>query len=249
MSDLSDRIYSPTPRRRLEFRRRGHVVQSSQLTAGALLLICAALAIWQSGDAMLSAARWLKGELSSVSTIDAAEYQPLTHLRTSLMAGIGLAAGMLTVLFSSAMAIELLQTGFRLAWNRVELDFSRLHEAGHLAAAFAPARWCGTCLRLAIPLCAMGLFLASRGEELSTLLLAAPPQLATALQTWGGDLFAQLGAAMLLTGGVHYAWRRWRHELALRMTRDEVREEERQSASRRTKSMGVAPFERRISGG
>lgn len=226
---MSEPTEAPTPRRVAEARRRGEVACSRALT-GAAALAGGGLALAVGGDGLLSGLagvvrRGLEAALDPTRSpagalVDAAgEVSRLSALPALAAAAAGAAAG-------------LLQTGGLLAPSAAAPRPERLDPSRGLAGLLSRERLALTglgvlqaCLVLAL---ALGWL---RGAAPA---LAALPRTATATAALAGagallaSLALRLLAALLLLGVADLLLTRWRHRRRLRMTRSEVRREERE---------------------
>ncbi len=226
--DLESRTEPATQRRREEAREQGRVAFSGELAGGLLLLagvVLLAATARLAGGGLLDAVRdGLAGPRhEALGAADAADLLGGAYRRWLALAG-GLLGPLLAVGFTAAAA----QVGFRLAPDLLAPDFSRLAPADPLAKLISPAALVRGGLAL-LKVAALGglawLVLRGRGDFLA----AAGQGDAGHLAARGWELTLRLAlavaAALFLLGAADYAFQRFRFERALRMTRQEVKEE------------------------
>jgi type III secretion protein U len=219
------RTEEPTPRRLAEARRQGHVAVSRALT-GAVALAAGFLVLLAGASA---GAGQLAGYLRVTLATAAAGGGARAALGLGLRQAVALLALPLGMVLAATVVTGVAQTGGLFTLTPVRLDAGRLRpsarrlldgatflEAGK--GAFEAAVLAGLAALIVLPLARplAGLAGASAGR-----VLAAAGALAAAL-AW------PLVAVGLLFGALDLVWRRHRHRVSLRMTRDEAARERRQ---------------------
>lgn len=226
--DFGQKTEAPTPRRREEAREQGRVALSMELAAG-LLSLAAVGVLWFSsraiGASLLEAVRhgMLRSRIHELGLERTCEL--LTEFLTRGLHAMGLLLG---VLFVTALAVMVGQAGFRMVpalaspnWERVDPSngLSRLFSwAALLRGGSAVAKV--TAIGVLAALLLKGRFVRLAALDRQTLASAV-------VQTW--ELALRLGlmvaAAFVIVGVVDYPLQRVRFEMALRMTRDELKDE------------------------
>ncbi|QDU40694.1 Flagellar biosynthetic protein FlhB [Maioricimonas rarisocia] len=227
---MSDRTIPASQRRREEARRQGHIPRSGNLTAAVVLLILAV--------ALLTVGDYFAGTLASLlrSGLPASPQLQLDQAlvvdrifaaATQVFLGAGLIVGLMYI---AALATDLMQSGFLLTLEPLLFQWSRLSPAGNLngqrfgrrlGSAFGHTVKVG----LVAALVCWNL-LRKRGE---TLAASTSTDLSGFLGASLSESLLQIAAVLLIVGFVDFLIvRRW-HELAMRMTPDQAREEQRQS--------------------
>ncbi len=227
------RTERPTPRRRREARRRGRVPRSPELTS-ALVLLASALSLLALGPTFLHRLQELmRTGLAQAGAPQAASREGIGALAWWAIRELALGAGPLLLIAAAVgLAVNVAQVGLRLTplalrptLTRMSLVAGAKRLLGYEGAVEATK---ATAKTVVVAL-ATGLALWPRLPEL-TALVGAPPgrvlsELASTLRA------AALAAtfAFLAVAALDYAWQRRRHERSLRMTRDELRQELRQT--------------------
>ncbi len=205
-----------SPRKRLEAWREGVIPKSRDLTGGAMLA-AAVLAITLWGQNLVDSVAAIAITCWSQSPVGTNGHGPDWQQAWSVLTPLGMMGG--TILFV-AVAIELLQTGGFFQPARLAPDLSRINPLRGLSQSGWGgwlARLAGGLLRLAVVamLAAWAAWWAWPTQGFSPLGL---PSLVLSMLT-----AAAIGVVVL--GAADYAFRLWRHEVRLRMTDQELRDE------------------------
>lgn len=233
MAEESDqeRNYPATSRRLEQARERGRVARSRELAAATAALVTV-LAFWIGGSSLLSHCAAITGDglrLTRGMAFDPAQLTlQLGHLSAAALLMLAPLFGLLLVV---TVVGPLTMSGWVLAPQALMPDFSRLNPlrgvrnmvSGHAAVELLKAA--AKCLLLG------GIAVAVLSRDRYDLLRLAAQEPSAALHDLGGML---LSACFALSGGlaliavidVPYQW--WRHHHGLRMTREEVRQEQRE---------------------
>jgi flagellar biosynthetic protein FlhB len=206
-----ERVHPATPRRREEARREGVIPRSADLTRAAALLAAAvavALVVEPLGRA---AAAWLRGSLGSIGRVSVDDAAGL--LRHSLGSASLWMLPVFAAVLVTAFVVQGLQTGF--AWSP-RFGFRGGVPAERRAGAVA---WALLKFSVLVAVAAWTLH-----QRLPS---AAATGLAASLGGSVAALMFRLSLAFLLLGLADYALERRRHEADLRMTTQELRDEQR----------------------
>ncbi|HTW37422.1 MAG TPA: flagellar biosynthesis protein FlhB [Steroidobacteraceae bacterium] len=233
MADTTqERTEQPTPKRLEEARRHGQVPRSPELTTAAVvLLVGIGLHFFGSRTAAaLSGLMQADLALPREQALDAAWLMP--SLGTSLLRALDALAPILGLTLVAALIAPLTLGGWNFSFEALVPDFTRLSPLNgvqrifslrslvELAKAFAKF--------LLIGAVAVG-FLRQHANGL--LALGAEP-LHTAIAdaaALGSSALLALSAALAVIAAADVPWQFWNHRQRLRMTRQEVREELRES--------------------
>ncbi len=226
-----ERTEAATPRRREEARRQGQVAKSGELTA-AVVLVALAAAFYLAGGGLL---RTLL-EAIRVNLARAGTGPGFATLASLLLQDAWLFAKAVTPFLATAlaagMAVNLLQTGFLYTPLAVAFNFARLNPRTGLRNLLSGKSLVGLAL-LFLKLLLLGLIvystIASEWDHLPSLADADLADLLTWQGRWAFTLLIRVSLAFLLLALLDYGWQRWLHEKGLRMTREEVKEELRQT--------------------
>ena len=242
MSDTDDRIHPPTPHRRRQAREQGNVARSQDLSS-AVVLLCAVATLTFFGTGLIGYLfTMLHNQLGGRAWLTLDAHDVTAHF-TSLAWGLaGTLLPILALLTVAAAVTQLAQSGFLLFPERAAFDpqrinpvqgFARLISLDNalrtllgllkLSAVAALTAWCTISNQQSI-MSAAGGDLPALGSTLSSVVL------------W---TMLKIGGLLLVLGIADYAYQWWRHERSLRMTTQEIREEQRtlqgdpQTAARR----------------
>jgi flagellar biosynthetic protein FlhB len=225
--DGAEKTEAATPRRVQKAREAGQVPLSTELPALAMLGATSLVLVLAAPAATRRLALALAGMLAH-----AADATPLAALQTAILAGARAAAPLALIAAAAAAAAVVLQTGFLLRPQAIRPDLSRLSPAAGLHRLFgmqtllaalkavvkavAVAVALGFVLKDALPALREGSFWSAEGLGLhfATLLLR------------------MLCAVLLVQAAVSLfdlVWVRLRHARDLRMSREELREELRET--------------------
>jgi len=224
------RTEAPTPRRREEARRQGQVAVSTDLNAGLLLLAGVLLLWWGAGGAAQGFAEAIRGDVlsSAHKKLDADSLPGLFLLQLGRVAELcGL---LLAALFLVGVAVGFLQVGFHFLPELAAIKWERLSPAEGWKKVFSGAaaiRTLTSVLKVAAVLAVAWFMLRSRMEQIRGL---GQGTLRESVAAGGEMLFhlaAAAAAALVVLGLVDWTLQRFRLEQSLRMTRQELKEENR----------------------
>ncbi len=233
MADLAqERTEQPTPKRLEEARKQGQVPRSPELAAAAVVLVAgggleifgrraagALYVLMQSGLALRRAQLLDEGAL--IGTLEASAAQALLACAPILLATL-----------AAALAAPLALGGWNLSFEALAPDFTRLSPVNGVQRIFSArslvelAKACAKFVLVAAVAAAFlwkssGRLLALGGEPLE-------PAIADAVALSGRALLA-LAGSLAVIAAIDVPWQRWNHTRQLRMSRQEIREELRES--------------------
>jgi flagellar biosynthetic protein FlhB len=226
-----DHTESATPKRRQEARERGQVAKSREL-AGALSLLAVVAGLWFLGPTIWEGlTQELKQYLQGVTGAELQIADIHTLISGSLMRQFALIAPVLGAALVVSVLTHVLQVGLLFTTDPLLPRFSRLNPASGLSRLFS--------LQAVMELLKAVLKLAIVGAVAFSSVQASWPTLFLLGEQGVGGFFAGLsgiaagllgrsGLALLVLGGLDYAFQRWHHEQSLKMTKQEVRDEARQ---------------------
>jgi flagellar biosynthetic protein FlhB len=226
-----ERTEEATPHRRKEAREEGRVALSQDLVAALSLAAAAGIVAWSGASLARGAGRLLRASASSLpefarveldaqgwSAIVAAAARPIA-LETAVVMGLLLAVG---------LATGYAQVGFQLTPKALEWNFDRLSPASgwkRLTGSRSAVRTLLASVKITLVGGAAGW---SAWSRLPALAAAAGAPIGTALACVGTFLTHVVGAALgtfVALALLDALYQRWQHGRDLRMTRDELRQE------------------------
>jgi flagellar biosynthetic protein FlhB len=230
--DRGERTEQPTGKRLTEARERGQVARSNEVgPAMTVLAVAGFLAwmgpLWSTGLAALLPA--FLGELADGpwDVVDAEHF-----LLQAMWRFVALTAPLLLMVAALVVAVNLLQVGFVLTAHPLKLQWNRLSIVNGVKALVggrALVELAKAPIKLAL-LATITYFTVR--SELSALLTVAGVDPMAGVRTFGGlslTLLWRIGLAHAGLAALDYGYQRWAHQRTLRMTREEVRDEVRQS--------------------
>lgn len=229
--DGQERSEQATARHRLEARDQGRIPKSVELSAAATMLAGAAGLAAVGGDTLSTFAQRLMRECAG-----ALSGGPLTQA-SAADALRGTTLGLLVALAPFVIGVAVVSIGVGLAQTRGLVTFQPLQpKFSHLNPVAGVKKWMGpdgivNLLKALLKLAALGLVtvLVLRGHwgELLSLVETGPPAVAAAARALGLRLVFVTGFAFLAVALLDYAYQMFQYERGLRMTKQEVRNEMR----------------------
>lgn len=227
-----ERTEPPTPKRREEARRRGQVARTPELgTAVILLAGFGVLSAWAQGAAatlMDTAAAYLGGDVRFEPTDSAVHGLFITLV---LQAAAVVAPFMIAALVAG-LAAQLVQVGFLLSGEPLKPKLGRINPVEGFKRMFS-RRAVVNMLKAMAKIAVVG-WIAYREvrRSLDMLPMLTSAALTDAAALVGGIVLRtglNIGFALLVIAALDYMFQRLEHERSLRMTRQEVREELKQT--------------------
>lgn len=225
-SDL-ERTEAPSPRRLEQAREDGQVARSPELSAFAVLMAGAG-AMWLAGGQLFGGLKALVARSMQVDHAVEDTGMMLTALSELSMEAMILLAPLLAVIALVALAAPLGISGWLFTFKPVEPDFSRLNPLkgfGRMFSGHALAELGKALAKAAVIGVVAGMVLWSQTEEIMAL-LALPLERGIAesgrIILWG---LAIVAGGMILIVAVDVPLQLWRHTSHLRMSREDVKKE------------------------
>lgn len=226
-----ERTEKATPKRRQDERKKGHVVQSPDITSAvAMLGTFAAMRVL--GPSMIQKITdGMRGMLSGLtSTINGYESMR-AHLLIGLSVVTGVALPMMLVAFAVTILATLAQTRLLVSPDQLKPDFSRLNPLEGIKRLFSARSFfeLGKSI-LKVILVATVVYFDIR-PQMHNILLLYTASLAQSVSWLAGvlaDVGLKVSAVMLVLGAVDYFFQWFQYEKDLRMTKEEIKEEFKQ---------------------
>jgi len=234
-SSSQDKTERATPKRERDARRQGQVARSRELTTAALVAGGAAILIGQGADMVADAARLLR-EALDITPEDFVTTAGMASAFGALMAaGLRVVAPILGFSFVAALVGPLLLGGWNFSAEAMAPRFSRLDPISGLGRIFSARALMDLLIGVLKVLVLGGIggaVLWTQRHELAGLSAADPTG---AMARAGSDvmqLFGWLALGLAVIAAVDVPWQWWRHQRDLRMTKQQVKEEYKQSEGR-----------------
>ena len=230
MPEEGQRTEQPTPRRLQQARLEGQVASSRDLTQAVQFALAAGLLSW-SAPAFLEGLGLCYRGLLGQAFRDPLQAGRLGELSLALLRGpLAIGGYLLLALLAISLLMHLLQTGFLVSPRRLKVDFSRLSPAARLREL--PVENLRETLKalFLFPLFVWACWTVVR-ENLDAFLRLPAQALAPATLVVAnslGDLMGKAAVALLVLGSWDYFWQRQRLRRRLQMTKQEVRQEQKE---------------------
>ena len=230
-----DKTERATPKRERDARRQGQVARSRELTTATLIAGGAAILIGQGADMAAQAAHLLRDALSITPEDFATPAGMAAAFGSLLAAGLRVVAPILALGFVAALLGPLLLGGWNFSAQAMLPQFSRLNPISGLGRIFSVRAWMDLLIGL-VKVAVLGgigaTVLWTKRHELAGL---SGMDAGGAMAHAGADVLSLLGwlaLGLAVIAAIDVPWQWWRHHRDLRMTKQQVREEYKQSEGR-----------------
>ena len=230
MADKSQRTENATAKRRKEMREKGNVARSPEIGGWASLLVVASLLPWLGGLAGARVSSFVQSVSQSMSHPDRADAVALVGRGLATAAAAALPIVLIGTVIAVGVAVA--QVGLHITPKALRADVSRLSpKAGLNKMVSSRGLWtlAKTILKVGV-LAAVGYAIMSHLVHgvLGGATLPLETTMSATTSTMMG-LLRDIGALALIIAGADYAFQRRSHNQDLRMTKQEVRDERRES--------------------
>ena len=231
--DLGERTEDATPKRRREAREEGNIARSTD-AAGAMLLLGSVLVLASCIHPFLSSlAAMLENSLNGDQLASGIRPDEVAEMvLPTVLQGVNAATPIVLGATAVAILAQLLQVGFLVSGKALEPKFSRLNPMQGLGRIFGMQGVIKTAMDVLKVILVVWI-----AWSLGTGILpqiAALPELGVLrgfeeIGSMGMNLAIQVGAALLALGVADYAVQWFKHERDMRMTKQQVKEEFKES--------------------
>jgi len=233
MADVAqERTEQPTQKRLEEARRHGQLPRSRDLTSAAVVLI-AGLGLRFTGAHMGAQLYELMRSglaLSRVQVLD--ENLMVPALAGTVAKALVTCAPVLGLTVLAALLAPLALGGWNLSFEALAPDFTRLSPVGGLQRIFSlrsVVELAKAFAKFAVVATVAVIFLWKNSSELMTL-ASEPARVGIAhAASLSGSALLTLAAALAVIGGADVPWQLWQHNQRMRMSRQELRDEHKES--------------------
>jgi len=228
-----ERTESPTPRRREEARREGRVARSQEVSTAAALL-AGAIGLFTIGGESLAgfSTRLFRESTRALSSGPMSAAGGIAMIRASVIGMVFALLPIAAILVGSAVMMNLAQTRGVLSWKPVEPKLSHLNPVAGFRRLFA-VESLFTLFKSLAKLAALGLVtwvvIAAAWPELISLAATGPGGTATVLRGSVAKLGVVTGLTFFVIAAIDYWFQLHRAEKSLRMTRQDVLREYRET--------------------
>jgi flagellar biosynthesis protein FlhB len=227
-----ERTEQASPRRREEARRRGQVALSPDLTAAAGLLAGLGALTLVAGTLMTSAVDVLARRLTLVGRTDLSIDVALATVLDVLVAAAGLGWPLVLGPLLVGVGMHLAQTRAAVATEGLKPRWSRLDPAANLRRLLGGRSAVGllkALLKLTVVAWVAYATLRADWPALMGAGLDSGGARLVAVSTLVGRVWLRVGLGYLILAAFDYGYQYWQHEQSLRMTKEEVRQETRET--------------------
>ncbi len=227
-NDTGEKTEQPTDRRRTEAREKGNIAKSTDLNAAGMMLAAAGaiyfFAISLSSDmknlmeVTLTTPVWLRVE--PVLLIERCESIVKLFLQGTVMT--------MLVLFLSAIFLNLVQVGFLVSPDVLQIKWERLNPiegAKRIISVRGLVKLAVSLGKLTLLVLIASWFSYLVFPRFIALMGAAPETIMRDIFDSTVQLGILLALALILLGGLDFAFQKWKHEKDLMMSKQEIREE------------------------
>ncbi|MBU0509501.1 flagellar biosynthesis protein FlhB [bacterium] len=234
MSFLNDegRTEKPTPRRRTKARSEGSVSKSAELNSAAVLIAASLLLIWFGHHLMRGLEDITRTIFRHSGTV---EFSAGT-LQTYMFAGMKVLAILLAPLMLGILAVGVLvnvgQVGFKITPKAARPKFSRMNPIrglGRLFSLRSLVELGKNLLKLALIGGVVYLTISAEIEKIYSLAHLPIGALVPMVGQMLARVFLYASLSLILIGILDYLYNRYEFEKSLKMTKEEVKEEAKQS--------------------
>jgi flagellar biosynthetic protein FlhB len=251
---MQDKTEKPTPKRREDAREKGQIPKSQEVTT-ALLLLAGGWIIQDGLAPVADAIGNLFGHLAySGDAFPSDAWSAGIWLRSAALEVMKpLVLPMVSLMVVSAAAGAVQARGL-VSFKPLEPQWSRISPVKNLKQIFSArsiANLLKSLLKLVIVATAVWLAVGGAWSELGALSQQTPWALLKGAHGHAVRIFWSAGIAYLLLAAADYAFQVWQHERQLKMTREEVKREQKETdgdafVKQRMRSMGRAMARERM---
>lgn len=229
---FNERTEQATPRRRLEARRKGQVAKSREIPAAAILLLGFSIIYLLSTHFYHCFSRLMINFLHQIKDLQITPTN-LLHLQKYIWGELFLIMGpILLTILAIGIISNYAQVGHIFSWELIQPKFSKLHPWHGLRRLFSKETL-AELLKAIAKFLIVGLvvYYTIQGETIEMLNLVG--QELAAIVNYLGRLSSLMvikaGLVIFCLAILDYLYQRWRYEKSLRMSRQEVQEEFKQT--------------------
>lgn len=218
----------PSAKRLRDARRRGEVARSGDAVAAFVLVAGAGVLAWTGAGLVAGLAELLRQGLVQASSPPAA---PALALTTAVGAALRLLAPLLLVVAGAALVANFGQVGALLAFDPVKPKLERLNPLRNARNVLGRQAWANvakTGIKLGLAGYLGAITISDQLPQLTRLVWARPEQLLVTVGSGALALCWRLGALAVALGAVDLVYQRWSYRRRLRMTKEELRREQRE---------------------
>lgn len=233
MSDSEqEKTEAPTAKKRQDAAEEGRVPRSQELSA-AVLLLASALALNATGPGLGRALRDVMGAgLGFGGAVGLTGPAAVALLRTLGWKTLGALAAFLGAMMGSALVIGAAQARGTFSMKPITPQFSRINPGENVKRVIGMQGLMElgkSLLKLTIVGWAVSRVLHAAWPDIVALSQQSPIALVEVVRKYGIGMLTNAGMAYFALAAADYGWQLWQHEKGLRMTKEEVKQESKNS--------------------
>lgn len=234
MADESyeDRTEAPTPKKRSDALEKGEVAHSQELTTAILLLAGAAALATTSSAAAVAVADVFGMSAATLTALPAGVQGTVGFVGAAALRTLQGLAPMLLLTTGAALAVSALQARGVLSLEPLKPRWARLDPVTRIPQLWG-SRAVVELLKSLVKLALVGWVVAWAGRkaalDIGSLAVRSPLALLVGVRDFTVRVLVAAGLAYLVLALADYGWQVWQHEKRLRMSREEIKKELKES--------------------
>jgi len=231
--DLGERSEDATPKRKLESRQEGQVAKSVDLS-GAVLLALTTIAVAAAAAWMLDSGRVVMEQvLSSLATPDAVDMGSVGGIAWSVgAAGVRIVTPVIAVAWLAALLSQVGQVGWLFAPKAIMPKANKLNPMAGAKKIFGLSGLVKAgmdSLKVLVVVLVAVFTIYQYGDRILVLPYLAMTECLATTGTLMLDLAIRLLVVLIVLGIIDFAYQRWKHREDMKMTKQQVKDEMKQS--------------------
>ena len=225
-----ERTEQPTERRRQEARDQGQFAFSHEL-ANALVLLAGACAIWWGGVALVHGLRGDLLERLNVLPVEMNTVEAGQMLNTLFARGLELTGAVMAGLLVVGLAANIAQAGFRISPEALGPKWEKLNPVTgwqKILSLQGAARGIWSVAKVLVVACVVWSQLQGREGQIAALADGSLSHSVTTAWDLAKRLLMAVAASLVTIGAGDYAVQWWRNEKALMMTKQSLKDEQKE---------------------
>jgi flagellar biosynthetic protein FlhB len=232
LADDSEKTEEPTPKRRREAREKGQVLKSKEVNTAALVLISAYSLSWFGKDIYIKLFKLFTQTIQEIPYVNLTVAVSLKYGIRYLLIAIMCVIPIMIAVYITAALVELLQVGILFTTKTLKPDLNKINPIKGFKRVFSMKSLVelvkSFIKTLIIGWVAYTVIRDNIGHIIG--LIREPPEASFALV---GELVLKIAkkvaGAMVLIAGIDYFYQRYEFEKSLKMSKQEVKDEYRQT--------------------
>jgi len=232
LADDSEKTESPTPKRRREAREKGQVLKSKEVNTAVLVLVAAYSLLWfgQRTYEML-----FKFFINTIEELPYNILSPAVFLKfntRAILVLLTIITPTFIAVFIAALLVEVLQVGILFTLKPLKPDFSKINPIKGFKRVFSLKSVVELVKGLVKTLLIGYIVYTVLRDNIKRIIgvIREPPEYSFALS---GELVIiiakKVAATMIIVAGVDYFYQRWEFEKSMKMSKQEVKDEYKQT--------------------